>query len=84
MLNSEIKHNNPDYYSKFDNDFENKFSEFREELAKELGIDARYILERHLSEVYDRYSKWLFDTQHKSFCSIVCAIEWLTKQEETK
>ena len=85
MLNSEIKHNNPDYYSKFDNEFENKFKEIVIEVAKENGISCQTLYQvsagGYLKEVYDRYSRWLYNTQHQSFCSIQCAIDWLTEKE---
>ena len=66
MLNSEIKYDKHDYHVKFDNKFENKFGEIIKEIAKEKELDARIILRSHIGEVYNRYSRWLLDTQHQS------------------
>jgi len=77
MLNSKI--------NEHDNKFENKFTEFVEEVAKEHDVPANKVYQvttkMYLGEVYKRYADWLLDTQAGSFCSVECATEAMKKRE---
>ena len=86
MLNSEIIFDNEDYHKQFDNDFENKFKEIVKEVAKENNISVNKLYRVsagiYLKEVYNRYARWIFDTQKHAFCSINCAQSWLENNKE--
>ncbi len=85
MLNSKIIFDNNDYHRQFDNVFENKFREIVKEVAKENNITCNQLYQAsagtYLKEVYNKYSRWIFDTQRNSFCSINCAQSWLENKK---